>query len=405
MKKKILSLMIVLMFGLMIVGCGVNSTTNNIVNNIENDITNKVVEYENIKITDFENAVEETVKRVENAVIGVVLKKVSTVGSATSEDNYSTGSGVVYKAVENYEGTRLTGYTYYAITNRHVVVDDSVSSDKTKIFVYLGFVDLELEAKLISYDTKVDLACISFESSSFIQPVEFGDSDKIEKGSFAIAIGNPEGFDYYGSVTFGVVSGPLRYIAADTDNDGTNDFYGKYIQHDASINPGNSGGGLFSIDGKLIGINTLKITSSKVDNMGFAIPSNEVKLIITEYLEKNIEIKRPLLGITGTQVRGLTPAVISANNLKEIPTSIYEAGEAEYGIYVSSVNSNGSLTNSGIAADDIILKFDGVKLKTMASLSAMLNTLTDYSVGTKVVITFYDRSKNSIEEIEVVLKA
>lgn len=405
MKKKILSLMIVLMFGLIIVGCGVNSTTNNIVNNIENDITNKVVEYENIKITDFENAVEETVKRVENAVIGVVLKKVSTVGSATSEDNYSTGSGVVYKAVENYEGTRLTGYTYYAITNRHVVVDDSVSSDKTKIFVYLGFVDLELEAKLISYDTKVDLACISFESSSFIQPVEFGDSDKIEKGSFAIAIGNPEGFDYYGSVTFGVVSGPLRYIAADTDNDGTNDFYGKYIQHDASINPGNSGGGLFSIDGKLIGINTLKITSSKVDNMGFAIPSNEVKLIITEYLEKNIEIKRPLLGITGTQVRGLTPAVISANNLKEIPTSIYEAGEAEYGIYVSSVNSNGSLTNSGIDADDIILKFDGVKLKTMASLSAMLNTLTDYSVGTKVVITFYDRSKNSIEEIEVVLKA
>ncbi len=405
MKKKILSLMIVLMFGLIIVGCGVNSTTNNIVNNIENDITNKVVEYENIKITDFENAVEETVKRVENAVIGVVLKKVSTVGSATSEDNYSTGSGVVYKAVENYEGTRLTGYTYYAITNRHVVVDDSVSSDKTKIFVYLGFVDLELEAKLISYDTKVDLACISFESSSFIQPVEFGDSDKIEKGSFVIAIGNPEGFDYYGSVTFGVVSGPLRYIAADTDNDGTNDFYGKYIQHDASINPGNSGGGLFSIDGKLIGINTLKITSSKVDNMGFAIPSNEVKLIITEYLEKNIEIKRPLLGITGTQVRGLTPAVISANNLKEIPTSIYEAGEAEYGIYVSSVNSNGSLTNSGIAADDIILKFDGVKLKTMASLSAMLNTLTDYSVGTKVVITFYDRSKNSIEEIEVVLKA
>lgn len=405
MKRKFLTLMITLMFGLMIVGCGVNSTTNNIVNNIENDITNKVVEYENIKITDLENAVEETVKRVENAVIGVVLKKVSTVGGATSEDNYSTGSGVVYKAVENYEGTRLTGYTYYAITNRHVVVDDGVSSDKTKIFVYLGFVDLELEAKLISYDNKVDLACISFESSSFIQPVEFGDSDKIEKGSFAIAIGNPEGFDYYGSVTFGVVSGPLRYIVADTDNDGTNDFYGKYIQHDASINPGNSGGGLFSIDGKLIGINTLKITSSKVDNMGFAIPSNEVKLIITEYLEKNIEIKRPLLGITGTQVRGLTPAVISANNLKDIPTSIYEAGEAEYGVYVSSVNSNGSLSNSGISTDDIILKFDGVKIKTMASLSAMLNTLTDYSVGTKVVITFYDRSKNSVEEIEVVLKA
>lgn len=408
MKKKIFTLVLTLVLGLTIVGCGSNSTTNNVVNNIENNITNKVVEYEDIKITDLENAVEEAVKRVENAVVGVVLKQVSTIGSATSEDNYSTGSGVVYKAVENYEGTRLTGYTYYAITNRHVVVADEgeiSSGNKTKIFVYLGFEDLELEANLIAYDSKVDLACISFVSNCFIQPVQFADSDTIQKGSFVIAIGNPEGFDYYGSVTFGVVSGPLRYISADTDNDGTNDFYGKYIQHDASINPGNSGGGLFTLDGKLVGINTLKISSSSVDNMGFAIPSNEVKLIVTEYLEKNIEIKRPLLGITGTQVRDLTPAAISSLKLKDIPESIYEAGEAPYGIYVRSVSSGGSLSKSGVAEDDIILKFDGIKLKTMSSLSAMLNTITDYPVGSKVKITYYDRSAGLVKEIEVELKA
>lgn len=408
MKRKILAIVLTLVLGFTIVGCGdASSTTNNVVNNIENNITNKVVEYEDIKVTDLENAVEEAVKRVEDAVIGVVLKQVSTVGTTTSEDNYSTGSGVVYKVVENYEGTRLTGYTYYAITNRHVVVGDSddLSSDKTKIFVYLGFEDLELEANLIAYDSKVDLACISFVSSCFIQPVEFADSDSIQKGSFVIAVGNPEGFDYYGSVTFGVVSGPLRYISADTDNDGTNDFYGKYIQHDASINPGNSGGGLFTLDGKLVGINTLKITSSKVDNMGFAIPSNEVKLIVTEYLEKNIEIKRPMLGITGTQVRDLTPAAISQLKLKDIPEYIYEAGEAAYGIYVRSVTSGGSLYNSGVEEDDIILKFDGIKLKTMSSLSAMLNTITDYPVGSKVTITYYDRSANQVKEIEVTLKA
>ncbi len=408
MKKKSLSIILCIVMVFCLVGCRANgSTTNNVTNNITNEITNKVVNYEDIKITDLENAVEETVKRVENAVIGVILKQVSTVsGNVTSEDNYGIGSGVIYKRVENYNGETLTGYTYYAITNRHVVTDeDGKLKGESKVYVYLGFHDLELEAKVIAYDDKDDLACITFNSNIFIQPVEFADSDQIKKGSFVIAVGNPEGFDYYGSVTFGVVSGPLRYISADTDGDGTKDFYGKYIQHDASINPGNSGGGLFTLDGKLIGINTLKISSNNVDNMGFAIPSNEVKLVVTEYLEKNIKIVRPRLGISGTTVRDLTPATISQLGLKSIPTSIYEAGEAAYGIYIRDVTSGGTMSSTTITADDILLTFDGVKLKNMSTLSAMLNTLTDYKVGSSVKITYYDRSENKVVETNIVLKA
>lgn len=408
MKKKILSIVLCIVMAFCLVGCHDNgTTTNNVTNNITNEITNRVVNYEDIKITDLENAVEEAVKRVENAVIGVILKQVSTVsGNVTSEDNYGIGSGVIYKKVENYNGETLTGYTYYAITNRHVVTDeDGKLKGESKVYVYLGSHDLELEAKVIAYDDKDDLACITFNSNVFIQPVEFANSDQIKKGSFVIAVGNPEGFDYYGSVTFGVVSGPLRYISADTDGDGTQDFYGKYIQHDASINPGNSGGGLFTLDGKLIGINTLKISSNNVDNMGFAIPSNEVKLVVTEYLEKNIKIVRPRLGISGTTVRDLTPAAISQLGLKSIPTSIYEAGEAAYGIYVRSVTTGGTMSSAAIATDDILLTFDGVKLKNMSTLSAMLNTLTDYKVGSSVKITYYDRSENKVVETNIVLKA
>ncbi len=408
MKKKILSIVLCVVMVFCLVGCRDNGlTTNNITNNITNEITNKVVNYEDIKITDLENAVEEAVNRVENAVVGVILKQVSTVGfNETSEDNYGLGSGVIYKQVENYDGEALTGYTYYAITNRHVVIDeDGKLKGESKVYVYLGAYDLELEAKVIAYDDKDDLACITFDSTVFIQPVEFANSDEIKKGSFVIAVGNPEGFDYYGSVTFGVVSGPLRYISADTDGDGTQDFYGKYIQHDASINPGNSGGGLFTLDGKLIGINTLKISSNNVDNMGFAIPSNEVKLVVTEYLEKNIKIVRPRLGITGTNVKDLTPATISQLGLKSIPTSIYEANEASYGIYVRDVTKGGTMSSTKISADDILLTFDGVKLKNMSTLSAMLNTLTDYEVGTTVKITYYDRSENKVVETNIVLKA
>ncbi len=409
MKKKILSIVLCVVLTFCLVGCrnkDNGSITNNVTNNITNEITNRVVEYENIKITDLENAVEETVKRVEDAVIGVILKQVSTVGSnVKSEDNYGLGSGVIYKKVENFNGTTLTGYTYYAITNRHVITADDSMKGESKVYVYLGSHDLELEAKVIAYDDKDDLACITFDSNVFIQPVEFADSDKVKKGSFVIAVGNPEGFDYYGSVTFGVVSGPLRYISADTDNDNVQDFYGKYIQHDASINPGNSGGGLFTIDGKLIGINTLKITADKVDNMGFAIPSNEVKLVVTEYLEKNIKIVRPRLGITGTQVRDLTPAMISQLGLKSIPTSIYEPNEAQYGIYVRSVNNGGTASSTSLSVDDILLTFNGTKLKNMATLSAMLNTLTDFQVGTSVEISYYDRSENKVVKTSIVLKA
>ena len=373
---------------------------------VENKITNTVVDYENITIKDLETCIVNTTKMVENAVIGVTLKANYTTiingRPITSEDTEGIGSGVIYKRIGNYNNKgELVSYTYNVITNRHVITG-SHSDYKYKVYVYLGSEDIEIEAKILGMDEKVDMAVISFEHTTFIDVVEFADSDEISKGQFVIAVGNPDGYDYYGSVTFGVVSGALRYISDDLDGDGVNDFNATYIQHDAAINPGNSGGGLFTIDGKLIGINTLKIVSSDVDNMGFAIPSNVVRSLAENYIEKGIEIKRPQLGITSVEVSVLTNAIIANEGLLPIP-DIYGNGR-RYGLYITNILPGSSIATSNMKKDDILLEFDGEKLVDMNILSSKLNSLTEYFIGTKVEITYYSRSLDQIVTEEITLK-
>lgn len=363
--------------------------------------TNKKDDFD---LVEFENSVIEVSKKVENAVIGVTLKGTySTVINfkpVESEDVESIGSGVIYKRIDNYKNDEFVNYTYYAITNRHVILGNK--TDRTyKVYAYLGYEDTEIEATILGYDKCVDMAVIKFDSTTKIEPVEFANSDKIEKGQFVIAVGNPDGYEYYGSVTFGVISGTLRYISDDTDDDGVKDFNATYIQHDASINPGNSGGGLFTTDGKLVGINTLKLVDDTIDNMGFAIPSNVIKSIATNYLENGLEVVRPRLGVVGIEVKVLTNAVIAANGLLELP-DIFEG--KKYGIYVTEVTQNGTMDATNLQKDDIILSFDGVKLYNMNELSARLNSLADYRVGSVVKIEYYSRSTNKIVVEEVTLK-
>lgn len=381
--------------------------TQGVTNEVTNKITNEVVNYENVTIDDLESCITHTAKMLENSVVGVTLMAEHTVfvngRTVVSEDTESIGSGVIYKRVENKNASgQLVDYTYYVVTNRHVITGSS-TANTYKIYVYLGYEYQEIECEIVGQDEKVDIAVIKFDHTTLIQPVEFGNSDEVQKGQFAIAIGNPDGYDYYGSVTFGIISGELRYLNDDTDDDGVNDFCSMFIQHDVAINPGNSGGGLFTIDGKLIGINTLKIVDDTIDNMGFAIPINEVKNLIENYIEPGIQIERPRLGITGMEVSDMSNAVIAQNNLKELP-DIYE-GIRKYGIYVVSVTANSTIAQTGIVADDIILEFDGIKINNMSELTAKLNSATTYKVGTKVSITYYSRKLGKIVTEDVILKS
>ena len=378
---------------------------------VKNEITNTIVNYDELNINDVSEAIEVAVKKVENAVIGVTAKSVTVSGTGIfkteTEDGYGTGSGVIYKRVPIYEGDTLVNYRYYVVTNKHVVTLDE--ADKTKfnrlnIYAYLGEEDIEIKANIVGYDSKVDIALITFESSKYIEPVEFADSSKIDKGSIAIAIGNPGGYNYYGSVTFGVVSARSRYISTDTDGDNTDDFYAEYIQHDVAINPGNSGGGLFNIEGQLIGINTLKIVQSTVDGMGFAIPSNVVFNLLTEYIEPGIEIVRPRLGVLGSEIRSLTDTVIqNSPDIIGIP-DIYN-GEQPYGIYVVEVYEGTTIAQTDIGKDDIILSINDIKLTRMYVINSKFNSLIEgFQVGETISITYYDRSSNTIKIVDVILQ-
>lgn len=250
-----------------------------------NEIYNKTYNVGEISITTLEEAIIEVSEFARHSVVGISKYKKGVFAQVNLE---YTGSGVIYDCeatlnngtvVSNCETTleskNVREYTYYVVTNRHIIEEEngSIRSD-TIIKVHLGAEELEKNAVLLHYEETIDLAVVKFTHHSYIQPLRFGNSDNLKIGTFVLAIGNPAGHEYYGTTTFGIVSGPLRYIKDKKNNSVP------YIQHDAAINSGNSGGALVNLNGELVGINTLKLASSEIDNiyenMGFAIPANLV---------------------------------------------------------------------------------------------------------------------------------
>lgn len=399
--KKIWLLYILFVLLFTITSCSVLKTTE-VKNNVTNEITNKVVSVDEIKITDLEDALEVAYQKVTDACVGVVRRYLTNVSGIDVEQSEATGSGVIYKRVENYNDDGiLENYTYYLITNRHVILGSN-STRTYKNYVYIQKENRYIELELISYDEKVDIACLKFNHTTYIDPVKFGDSDELKCGNFVFAVGCPKGFDYYNSMTFGIVSSPLRYLSDDTDNDGVNDFVFEYIQLDCAINPGNSGGGLFNLKGELVGINTMKIASVDVDSMGFSIPINVISNLLTNFLEQNKKIVRPRLGVSGYEMCELTDYTILSNNLKEIP-NIYQ-GIVPYGIYVLSLVDGGSLSSSGIKKDDILLEIDDIKIVNNNIVPSMFNSLIKYHIGDEVSIKYYSRTTESIVVEKIILK-
>jgi serine protease Do len=225
-------------------------------------------------LASFEEAVNQMVEDTRTGVLGVAVETALGTGS---------GSGVIYKK---------EGNTYYLVTNEHVV-----ESALTITIVYekngLLFEISDQSVTLVGADVTTDLAVITFESEEDFSVIPIADSYQVELGDVVFAVGNPLGFEYYGTVTMGVISGLARYV-----NDGLIDgFDATLLQHDAAISPGNSGGALLNLNGELVGINNMKIVDDNVTSIGFAIPSNTVNRIVTD-LEDDGEISTPFLGIS-----------------------------------------------------------------------------------------------------------
>lgn len=241
----------------------------------------------------------------------------------------------------------------YILTNNHIVATTSSESyyevsQATKITVTLFNDETEYEAKIIGTDEQTDLAVIKIEKNG-LSKAEFADSDSIKVGEFAMAVGNPLGMQ--SSITCGVISAVNREV---TDSDGK-----KFtlIQTDAAINSGNSGGALVNSEGKVVGINTLKLSGTGIEGMGFAIPINATTDISSQLIQYS-KVKRPYIGISGMD---LTENTAKANNLV-------------VGIYVKSIDDFSAGEKAGIKIGDVIIEADGKKVTKMDELNEIKNS-------------------------------
>lgn len=280
------------------------------------------------------NSISNSVKKVYDTVVVVEVYD-------KNDNVISTGTGFVYK--------KLDGKAYL-MTNNHVIS----SGGNIKVLFTDG---TELDAEIVGSDTYSDIAVLSIKNSDKIETAILGESSKSKVGDTVFTVGSPEGSDYAGTVTKGIISAKDRLVAVALENDQTTDYYMQVLQTDAAINPGNSGGPICNINGEVIGITNMKLVDDTVEGMGFAIPIEEA-LKVVEILESDGKITRPKLGIS----------VSTADNKYQIyyQYGILVPNDIEEGIIVVSIEKNSSADKAGIKKGDIITKLAGTKTNNLA---------------------------------------
>ncbi|NMA84704.1 MAG: trypsin-like serine protease, partial [Epulopiscium sp.] len=304
-----------------------------------------------ITSTGEKSPVVEIAKKVSPSVVTVTSSRTMRDWFNNPYNQEGTGSGVIF-------GEK--GDEILIVTNHHVI-DQATNVTVT----LLG--DHTVPAYLKGYDPQTDLAVLYMKKGELpadikddIQIATFGDSDELEPGELAVAIGNPLGKAFSHTVTVGVISAINRELELE----------GKtmtMIQTDAAINPGNSGGALVNGKGEVIGINTVKLVDAKVEGMGFAIPINDAKPIIEVLVNRGL-ISRPGLGIAGLDIDR------SQSELFDIPV----------GIAVRQVLPGGAADVAGIRQGDLIIAVGDEKIMTMEQLT---NILKNHQVGDVVEVT------------------
>ena len=323
--------------------------------------------------------ITKVVAEVKNAVVSVINKQ------ATSRNNLygtqqtggelataSEGSGVIYKNENGYA---------YIVTNYHVIA----KSQELEVLLADGTRE---KAELVGSDQWTDLAVIRIANTNVSTVAEFANSDDVQVGQTAIAIGSPLGSEFATSVTQGIVSATNRSVATDVDGDGQEDWVVTAIQTDAAINPGNSGGALINSAGQVIGINSMKISKSSVEGMGFAIPSNEVVSIIKQ-LEENGKITRPALGISMVNLSSVNTRVVQQLNLPSGVTG---------GVVIAEVAAKGSAKAAGLQPYDVIVEMDGQKIQGIQNLRKVLYS---HKVGDKMEVTYYRNGQKQTTTISL----
>lgn len=297
-------------------------------------------------------------KKVGPAVVGIT----STIQGQMNIFGISSSSGAEGSGI-------ILSNDGYIVTNNHVV------SGATNVTVTLN-TGSEYEARLVGSDAQTDLAVIKIEPKEELVVATLGDSGSLEVGERVVAIGNPMGLEFFGSVTEGIVSAVNRSITV--DNRTMN-----LIQTDAAINSGNSGGALINTRGEVIGINSVKVSYSGVEGMGFAIPSSEAKVIIADLLEFGYVKGRPVIGIM----------------TRDVTEYMAQSYSWPLGVQVMATTGENA-RQAGLEQGDIITEVNGQKVDDTDSLNKIKS---DYSPGDTLKLKVYKYSTGKNETLELIL--
>lgn len=365
-------------------GTGTLSYSPNSLN--ESEITNNTDETKSTNVSlDVTTDSTKAIEQVQDAVVSVINMTESTgnpfgftipQSEAEGDSNLVTqgeGSGVIYK---------VEGDVAYVVTNNHVIDN----ADALEVLMKDG---TKKEAELIGNDVWTDLAVLTIPVEGIETIAQFGDSDSLNVGEPAIAIGSPLGINFATSATQGIISALDRTVETDIDGDGVSDWDITAIQTDASINPGNSGGALINIAGKVIGINSMKIADATVEGMGFAIPSNDVIQIIAE-LEAHGEVIRPVLGVSMVDLKQVSTS--QQRSTLKIPEDVTS------GVVIADVASLSAAEAGGLKAYDVIVEMDGEEIRNMVELRKILY---DQEIGATVQVKFY--RSGELQTLEITL--
>lgn len=331
--------------------------------------TNNNINTQLISLQGYSDTATGVAKKVQPSIVAITVEySVNSIFNRTPGTASAKGSGIIISE----DG--------YILTNNHVVNSSSSSANSfyeigkaNKVTVKLYNDDTEYEGEIIGTDSQTDLAVIKIKKDG-LTAAELGDSDGVQVGEFTMAIGSPLGLD--NSVTAGIVSAVNREVS---DEDGNK--Y-KAIQTDAAINSGNSGGALVNSKGQVIGVNTLKLSGTGVEGVGFAIPINSTKNIYEQLIQYS-KVKRPYVGISGID---LDEDTAKKNNLV-------------VGVYVKAVEDFSAGEKAGVKIGDVIIEAEGTRIKTMDELNEIKNKK---QIGDTLKIKVYREGKE--KELTVTLQ-
>ncbi|MDR2515184.1 MAG: trypsin-like peptidase domain-containing protein [Christensenellaceae bacterium] len=311
-------------------------------------------------LPEFSSYIADLVDDVADSVVGISNYTQARYFDGETEFVQGSGSGVIISS----DG--------YIVTNYHVV------AGAVRVTVLINENE-ELDAKLVGYDSVMDIALLKIEKTG-LTAAPLGDSDAVRTGEFVLTIGSPLGHELAGTVTFGTVSAASRQIAVEEG------YSVSMIQTDAAINPGNSGGALLNMNGEVIGINTRKnsgITSSGavIEGLGFAIPINEAKPLIDELMSTGT-VKRPALGISG-----------SLNPYRS------QNGTIVYGMEVTDFSEGSKAPEAGMEVGDIIVSVDGQEITS--SRNSLLHILYSKKPGDIVEVVVQRGSEKVTLKVEL----